>query len=262
MDTFYIQTFAALHKLGMFSFSKGFVPWNNDQSGSPLDVLRWQVYAQPHVGFGKLNVPERLAFSTAALTLNEYVDLDPDKTGISLGTVFGSISTDLRYMESVESGFPSPAYFTATLPSSAATEVAIMFKLKGPDRIFVGNETPGLTALENALTLLKLNKASSMLVLLVNGIDRKEKSSPFITLEKGMSTYCYGLLLTKKRSNHGINYRIELSTDDTTLAKNSQQRTEESYFFDLINAMMKKRNIKLTYSIGTLGGSIVLTKER
>jgi hypothetical protein len=262
MENFYVQSFAALHKLGMYSSSKGFVQWDKEQSGSPLEVQRKQVYDKPHVGFGKLLAPEKLAFSTAALVFSGVSNYNGEKTGISLGTMFGCFSTDMRYAESVNTGFPSPAYFAATLPSSAATEVAIMFKLKGPDKIFVGTDAPGFTALECALHTIKLKKAESMLVLLVNGIERQDKSSPLISLDKGISTYCYGLFISNRKSDEGINYKITLSTQKgTKLDNNSLHRNEESYFFEMINSLMKKKDFSSEYSIDGMSGSIKLVKE-
>lgn len=262
MDTIYVQSFAALHKLGMYSSSKGFVRWGEEQSGSPLEVGRKQVYDKPHVGFGKLQAPDKLAFSTAALTFSGFSDFDSEKTGISLGTLFGCFSTDMRYAESVNTGFPRPAYFAATLPSSAATEVAIMFKLRGPDKIFVGTDTPGFTALENAMMAISLKKAESMIVLLVNGIERQDKVSPFVSLNKGSSTYSYGLFLTNKKSDKGINYNITLSTQENIESDDdSPARNEESYFFEMINAMMQKKYFTTEYSIDGMSGSFKLVKE-
>ncbi len=262
MENIYLQSFSALHKLGMYSSSKGFVKWDKEQSGSPLEVQRKQVYDKPHVGFGKLNVPEKLVFSTAALVFSGFSDFDNEKTGICLGTVFGSFSTDMRYAESVKEGFPSPAYFAATLPSSSATEVAIMFKLKGPDKVFAGTDTPGFTALECALQAIATKNAESMIVLLVNGVERQDKVSPLISLDKGSSTYCYGLFLTNKKSNEGINYKITLNTNGTTSVDNdSLNRKEEFIFFDIINSLMKKNDFSGEYTIDSMKGSIKLVKE-
>jgi hypothetical protein len=262
MENFYVQSFAGLHKLGMYSSSKGFVPWDKEQSGSPLEVQRKQVYDKPHVGFGKLCTPEKLAFSTAALVFSGVSDYASEKTGISLGTLFGCFSTDMRYAESVNTEFPSPAYFAATLPSSAATEVAIMFKLKGPDKIFVGTDAPGFTALECALQAISNKKAESMIVLLVNGIERKDKVSPLISLDRGSSTYCYGLFISNKKSDKGINYKITLSTQGSTKSdNNSLNRNEESYFFEMINSLMQEKDFSSEYSIDGMSGSIKLVKE-
>lgn len=262
MEHLYVQSFAALHKLGMYSSSKGFVRWDDGQSGSPLEVQRKQVYDKPHVGFGKLHAPEKLAFSTAALVFSGFSDFDNEKTGISLGTLFGCFSTDMRYAESVKTGFPSPAYFAATLPSSAATEVAIMFKLKGPDKIFVGTDSPGFTALENAVRTIAIKKAQSMIVLLVNGIERQDKASPFISLERGISTYCYGLFISNRKSDEGINYKITISTKGTKPSDNrTPVQNEESYFFEMISALMQKKNFTTDYPVDGISESFMLVKE-
>lgn len=260
MEHIYIQAFAALHKTGMYSSVKGHIPWEKEQSGSPLDVQRKQVYGKPYTGFGKLNAPEKLAFSAAALLFSDFSDYNGEMTGISLGNVFGSFSTDMRYAESIAAGFPSPAYFSATLPSSPIAEVAIPFKLKGPDRVVVGTATPGLSALDNAMRILSLKKAESMLVLLVNGIEHCDTDFPLISSEKANTTYSYAWFLTTARCDSGINYKITFDNYDKTY-NNSQNVSEESYFFEMINAMTQNKNYSSSFTIDGMNGSVILKKD-
>lgn len=260
MERFYIQSFAALHKTGMYSSVKGHIPWREDQSGNPLNVQRKQVYDKLFTGFGKLNAPDKLAFSAAALIFSDFSEFDGEKTGISLGNTFGCLSTDLRYAESVVEGFPSPAYFAATLPSSPVADIAIMFKLKGPDRTVADTVTPGFLALDNALQILTCKKAESMLAILVNGIERNDVDSSFINFAENECNFCYAFMLSPSRSTTGFNYRISLEINTNT-NKYSQNRSEESYFFEMINAMTQNKNYSSTFEINGIGGSITLEKD-
>ena len=138
MNTF-IASFGILDADGLHS-PAGSTPWHDGQSG-PLDVERSQVYDKPHMGFGKLCAPEKLAFAAASLALRG-MDLPEDRSaiGIVIGSVFGSLSTDRAFAASATEGFPSPALFAATLPSTPLAEIAIMHKLTGPNRVFCGME--------------------------------------------------------------------------------------------------------------------------
>lgn len=260
MDRFYVQAFAALHKTGMYSSAKGYIPWKKDQSGNPLDVQRKQVYDKLFTGFGKLNAADKLAFGSASLVLSNFSDFDGEKTGISLGNTFGCLSTDLRYAESVVDGFPSPAYFAATLPSSPIADIAILFKLKGPDRTIVDTVAPGFLALDNAMQILACKKAQSMIALLVNGIEPNEVDFSFINSAESECNFSYAFLLTTARRNSGLNYEISLEID-THAHNNSQNRSEESYFFEMIKAMMQKKKYSSTFEINRTFGSITLEKD-
>lgn len=145
---------------------RGSTPWNHDQNG-PAAITRPQVLGSPYRAFGKLNLPDKLAFSAASLTLQECSVANPDTIGIFLGIPYGSTSTDYLYRQTVEEGAPSPALFSATLPSSPVTDIAIYYRLKGPNMVFCGGTSPLLSAIESAQDSLIKRKASGTLVILV-----------------------------------------------------------------------------------------------
>ena len=123
---------------GISTLRSGFTPWDESQCGI-LGMRRDQVFDKPHTGFGKLLLPDKMAFAVASLALRE-VELPKDRTRVAivLGSYTGSLSTDIEYMRSVADGFPSPAIFAATLPSSPLAEIAIMHSIMGPNRVFCG----------------------------------------------------------------------------------------------------------------------------
>jgi hypothetical protein len=247
MGPFAIQGFSALLPCGLYTSTHGHIPWDENQRGSPLEVNRKQVYSKPHPGFGKLNAPDKLAFSAASLVLENHTSFIPDTTGICLGTTFASLSTDLRYMESVKEGFPRPGYFSATLPSSPIAEIAILFKLKGPDRVVVDTKYPGFSALENAMLVLENKKASAMLVVIVSGIEPQDMQSPLIP-PAAATNYAFAFMLTPTVTGADDNYRISLAPQKNNHI-NSQNNTEESYFFSMISAMLQKKDFHTSYCL-------------
>lgn len=154
----------------------GRVPWDADQDG-PADVRRAQVLNRIHPGFGKLVLADRLAFAAASLMLTAYEEPVGEQAGICVALPFGSLSTDLRYSESLAAGTPSPALFSATLPSSTVSDIAIIHKLKGPNRVFAHDGLSGLYALESAIHLIACGKTDTMLVLSVSALEQQDRSA-------------------------------------------------------------------------------------
>lgn len=243
----YLNGYSSLTSNGVISSIKE--NFSFDDGESPITIGRKRVFDKIHTGFGKLNPPDKLAFSVASLILDCDIEIDSENTGISLGSTTGSFSTDLRYMESVAEGFPSPAYFQATLPSSPVAEVAILFKLKGPDRSFVSTKGAGIDAILGAERILKLKKASSVLVIFINGTDTQDKNHPFINKTFSKQPFGFGLLLSSKKIEKSLNFIIK---SDFYTNKNIQDDDEEAYFLKLIE------NIDKT---GTFNGSCNINKK-
>ena len=226
---FYLNNFSAICSSGIFTKENY---QKLDEGSTALDIGRKSVYSKLHTGFGKLNPPDKLAFCAASLILDNNEFIDGEKTGISIGTTVGSLSTDIRYMESVADGFPRPAYFQATLPSSAVAEVAIMFKLKGPDRTVVGTQGSGAEAFSRAIKILERKKAGSMLFLFTNGIDPVDAKSEFVSDLEDDAPFSVAFLISKKplgKSDIKLFSKIEYCEN-----KNISTGSEISYFLDII----------------------------
>ncbi len=162
-----IVTGSLIDKKGMITLRKGFRSWDENQAGA-ADLRRDQVFDRPHTGFGKLLLPEKLAFAAVSLALREVnLPLDRTRIAIVLGTASGSLSTDIDYMKSVVDGFPSPAIFAATLPSSPLAEIAIMHNITGPNRVFVGANSI-FDMLEESDEILRSSAASFVLSVFVD----------------------------------------------------------------------------------------------
>jgi hypothetical protein len=184
----FVEGFASLTAEGICSRT-GLLPWEPDQQG-PVDVRRSQVLNAPLPSFGKLMLPDKLAFGVVSvLVTNSGITLD-ESIGVCMENPCGSLSTDLRYAESVASGTPSPALFSATLPSSAVSEITIFYKLRGPNRVLAGKDTGGLACLDAAARLIASRKAQRMLVVLVRALDAQDcRSLPGGTLPAAAQAY-------------------------------------------------------------------------
>ncbi len=205
----YVESFAALLPQALAGRS-GTRQWEEGQRG-PRDVRRDQVLDKPYVNFGKLSLPDRLSFATAALILSRTEIGDKETTGITLGISAGSLSTDLRYMESLAAGFPSPALFSATLPSSAIADIAIYFGIKGPNRVIAGNGASGLIALEQAFSMLEMGKATAALWVCVNAVDLQDASCPLLGGTSDPLCSAFALLLSPRPGKQGCGMRLSAS---------------------------------------------------
>jgi hypothetical protein len=176
MKPVYCNGCGAIFSQGIFS-SSTHIAWEVNQTG-PEDIKREQVLPVPLPTFGRLNMPDKLAFSAAALTLDGKTDISSDKSGICIAIPYGTLTTDMFFMESIVKEFPSPSYFSATLPSSAIADIAIYFKFKGPDRVFSGGNNPVVESISSSLRLIKSGKADHILALAVWALDKSHKGIP------------------------------------------------------------------------------------
>jgi hypothetical protein len=174
MNTLYINGCGAVTSDGIYSATSHKL-WDSTQTS--LDSIRRdQVLSTPLPLFGKLCFPDKLAFSAASLALEGITELPQERSGISIAVPYGSLSTDMFFMESVLGPLPSPAYFSATLPSSTIADIAILHKLKGPDRVFCGGNSPVFDALVAASDLISSGKASVVLFCAVWAIDPSNRA--------------------------------------------------------------------------------------
>jgi hypothetical protein len=254
----YCDSFAALLPEGIIA-PAGITPWNSVQSG-PADVTREQVLDKPYLSFGKLSLPDKLAFSVASLTLAASAPPEKESAGISLGLPAGSLSTDLRYMESVLGGFPSPAVFSATLPSSAIADIAIFFGLKGENRVVCGGAESGCVALELALSMLKGGRASAVIVLSVNAVEPQDFSSPLLPDNFDRENRAYAFLLSTNPLPGGLGYRLDASFGPCN--KDLPPSRGELYFYELIKLLHGRTSGgSVEFNTGDISGRITISKD-
>ena len=91
--------------------------------------------------FGRLDKLSQLAV-LAVESLGVDFDAEPkERIGICLAAKSGSLATDVEYWQGRDAvGGPSPTLFAYTLPSSALGEIAIRYRLTGPNLCFAGED--------------------------------------------------------------------------------------------------------------------------
>ncbi len=109
--------------------------------------------------FGRLDLQSQLALLAVASLRVDFSALPPARTGICLVASAGSLATDVNFWNGRHGGGgPSPTLFAYTLPSAAAGEIAIHFKLTGPNLCFVGDSQ---IALPEAADLTRRGEADA-----------------------------------------------------------------------------------------------------
>ena len=91
--------------------------------------------------FGRLDLQSRLAVAAVGALKVDFSKWPADRIGICLAASAGSLTTDVNFWQGRDAvGGPSPTLFAYTLPSAAMGEIAIHFRLTGPNRCFVGDD--------------------------------------------------------------------------------------------------------------------------
>src|SRR5215212_4071054 len=107
--------------------------------------------------FGRLDFVSRLALVAVESLGVNFEALPRDRIGICLAVRAGSLTTDVEFWNGRDAvGGPSPTLFAYTLPSSAIGEIAIRYRLTGPNLCFVGSET---IAVSEARALIQSHEA-------------------------------------------------------------------------------------------------------
>lgn len=116
--------------------------------------------AKPGGRSGRLDLASQLALlAVEALGVN-FEALARDRIGICLAAAVGSLTTDVDFWKGRDAvGGPSPTLFAYTLPSAAVGEIAIRFKLTGPNLCFVGGAE---SVLPEAADLLRRGEAGGV----------------------------------------------------------------------------------------------------
>ena len=92
--------------------------------------------------FGRLDLQSQLSLLAVAELKVDFFAFANGRVGIVFAASAGSLSTDVNFWNGRNGvGGPSPTLFAYTLPSAAVGEIAIHFKLTGPDLCFVGDRS-------------------------------------------------------------------------------------------------------------------------
>lgn len=91
--------------------------------------------------FGRLDRQSQLALLATASLKIDFGEFPRERVAICLTASAGSLATDVNFWSGRNgAGGPSPTLFAYTLPSAAAGEIAIHYKLTGPNLVLIGGE--------------------------------------------------------------------------------------------------------------------------
>lgn len=226
-----IDAFAALTPDG-FVTPDGTRGWQPEQNG-PADVARADVLDSPLPAFGKLQLADKLAFSAAALMMKWYGQPLEQTTGVCVALPWGSLSTDLAYNATVKSPIPSPAIFSATLPSSPLSEITIFYHLKGPNRVFAGGDLDGVAALDESCRLVALGKAPAMVVVWTEAVATADATPPHANPgDSPCNQSC--AVLVRPVPAHRLNRPVRVTLESGQFDGSSHSR---EYFSSLVQSL-------------------------
>jgi len=249
----HIQGWAVIDREGLKTAGKT-TAWGPDRG--PGSVERAQVLDKPYPSFGKLVMADRLAFSAACLLFSGTAAPPGDRTGICMAAPFGSLSADLRYMEATARGVPSPGLFSATLPSSPATEIAICFKLKGPNRVFTQAGSSAVAALDAACRLIETAKADHVLFLYLDAVEGRDAGAPFLPPASARSPCACALLLSAapQPGPDGLTLSADLRFTDGDFPAGR----DEEYLYRLIRMIGERTAGAIEVSCGGFQGRVTV----
>ena len=118
--------------------------------------------------FGRMDLPSQLASLSVESLGIDFETLDRSRIGVCMSVSAGSLATDIDYWNRRNDvGGPSPTIFAYTLPSSAIGEIAIRYRLTGPNLCFVGSDA---MLLAEASELIERNEVDACLCIACDAI--------------------------------------------------------------------------------------------
>jgi 3-oxoacyl-(acyl-carrier-protein) synthase len=90
--------------------------------------------------FGRMDLPSQLSLLAVERLGVNFDAFARDRIGLCLAVRGGSLSTDVEYWRGRNDvGGPSPMLFAYTLPSAPIGEIAIRYRVTGPDLCLIGD---------------------------------------------------------------------------------------------------------------------------
>jgi 3-oxoacyl-(acyl-carrier-protein) synthase len=118
--------------------------------------------------FGRMDLLSQLALLSVESLGIDFETMDGSRIGVCMSVCAGSLSTDIEYWKGQKDiGGPSPTLFAYTLPSSAIGEIAIRYRLTGPNLCFVGTDA---MLVPEARDLIERNEADGCVCVACNVI--------------------------------------------------------------------------------------------
>ena len=130
---------------------------------------RKAAFEKPYQHFGRMDEYSKLGLAAIAFALKDAgLDEWEEKRdiGIIASTVYGCLSTDIKYYDTVipeEGLLASPSLFAYTLPNCFLGEAAIRFGLTGASFVVNEQALSGLTSLRMAVDSIAWGESETML---------------------------------------------------------------------------------------------------
>lgn len=143
------------------------VDWTNPTRA--WDSIRWsELFKTDCPRFSRADPLCKLALISVELLdlrLAEIPEGQRENLGVCLGTRWGSLSTDCRFLRT-----GSPSEFIYSLPSTAIGEICIRHKLKGPMRCFMYDRDGDNTIVQEAEDMLHRENVQACLCVYCDAI--------------------------------------------------------------------------------------------
>ncbi len=118
--------------------------------------------------FGRMDLLSQLALLSVELLGIDFEKMERDRVGVCMAVAAGSLSTDVEFWKGrSDIGGPSPTLFAYTLPSSAIGEIAIRYRLTGPNLCLVGSDA---NVLSETRDMILRGEADSCVCIACNAI--------------------------------------------------------------------------------------------
>lgn len=181
----YIQSYCQI-KNNVVSLN-GEAVFNNDYEDVKLFLKAvYKSYDIKYPKFFKMDSLSKLAFLGAELLLKE--EYKSSNTALVFSNNASSLDTDRKHQESIndaENYFPSPAVFVYTLPNIGVGEISIRHQLKSENAFFIFEKYNAEFHHSYEKSLLKFDKADSVLGGWVNVDKNKCDAFMYLIADKG-----------------------------------------------------------------------------
>src|SRR5690349_9077794 len=118
--------------------------------------------------FGRMDLLSQLSLLAVESLGVDLEIMDRSRVGVCMSVSASSLATDIEYWKARNNaGGPSPTLFAYTLPSSAIGEIAIRYRLTGPNLCFVGSDA---VLLPEASDLIGRNEVDACLCIACDAI--------------------------------------------------------------------------------------------
>jgi len=139
--------------------------------------------------FYKMDAMSKLGFLTFECLLKaveNFANLDHEKTGVFLANLNASLETDEQYWATTqgEEAHPSPSLFVYTLPNIVIGEMCIRHKIKGEHAFFVFEELDAAFICNYVNNLLNTEKINACAVGWVESYG-ENRVTDFMWIERG-----------------------------------------------------------------------------